>query len=186
MKLRPITKQNKKGAGEIIIFFLVLFTILIVGFAAVIIMSIVDFGSDTLTPVMNDLGVIGSSNMSEYSGYSIDKLDDVIQAFPFIIGLCYVLALVFTVVFAMSMRMNPHPVFIALYFAFMLLLVVGSIVMSNIYEDLYESNDEIGTRLQEQTLMSYMILFSPLIMSIITIIAGIFLFARPPEAGGVI
>ena len=46
--------------------------------------------------------------------------------------------------------------------------------MSNMYEDIYNSGDEvIGEGLQEQTAMSFMMLHSPWILSIIAFIVGI-------------
>jgi len=46
------------------------------------------------------------------------------------------------------------------------------------YEDLYNSDDEvIGEGLREQTAMSFMMLHSPWILSIIAFIVGIYIFA---------
>jgi len=181
-----IKKKKKRGSIVLILFFLALFTILIMGFIAAMLWGIVDYGSDTITPIMEDLGVIPgtSTNMSEYAGYTFTQANRVVQALPWIIGFGYVGALMFTIIFVISIRFNPHPVFIGFYFALIILLIFGSIVMSNMYQDMYSGDDVIATRLQEQTIMSYMILFSPFIMTLIATIAGIFLFARSPDTGG--
>jgi NADH:ubiquinone oxidoreductase subunit 5 (subunit L)/multisubunit Na+/H+ antiporter MnhA subunit len=81
----------------------------------------------------------------------------------------------------MSYRVNPQPVFIGLYFVLILLLIVGSIIISNMYEDIYNGQDEMGDRLREQTILSYMILYSPVVMTIIAFITGIYLFTRNEE-----
>ena len=48
--------MNKKGnAFGIILFFLILFTILILGFIFAMVVGVVDFASDTVTPVLTDL-----------------------------------------------------------------------------------------------------------------------------------
>jgi hypothetical protein len=69
----------------------------------------------------------------------------------------------------------------------MILLFIGSVLMSNSYQDLYEGTDVLAVSLQSQSLMSYMILYSPFILCFIATITGIFMFARPSEQeyGGV-
>ena len=177
--------SNKKGQFGIILFFIILFTILIAGFAGVMIVSVLDYASDEITPIMEGIGMVGDSNISEYSDYTFGTVDTLVSAAPWLLALMYGLALVFSIVFAVGYSYNPHPVFIGFYIAFMILLIFGAIIISNMYQDIYSGTDEIATRLQEQTMMSYMLLYSPFILSLIAVIAGIFLFARTSaDAGG--
>ena len=48
--------------------------------------------------------------------------------------------------------------------------------MSNMYQDIYTGDDDIATRLQEQTIMSFLILHSPFIMALIATIGGVIMF----------
>jgi len=182
-------KMNKKAGIGLIIFFSVLIIVLIIGFAAAIILSIIDYVSDEVTPIMEDLGVIEgtSTNMSEYAGWGFGTLDTVVQSLPWVVALGYVMVLVFTLVFIFIIGYNPHPAFIGFYIALMLLLILGCIMMSNIYQDLYEGTDEIAIRLHDQTILSFLILHSPFVMAMIGIIGGILMFARQSssEGGGV-
>ena len=177
--------MNKKGFIGVIMFFLILFSILIIAFISVISLGIVDFASDTVTPIMNDLGVIkvndGNINMSEASEYTFGTVNTIVQAMPWVLGFSFVAALIFSIFFAIFYAYNPHPAFMGIYIIFSILLIFGSIVMSNMYQDIYNGDDEIAVRLQEQTLSSYMILHSPIIFALISIITGIYLFTRPPE-----
>lgn len=182
---RKNKKKKKRGTIELIMFFMILFTILIAGFIAAMVLGAVDYVSDTVTPIMGDLGMAGSANLSEYSGYTFSKLDTIIQALPWIVGFGYVAALIFTIIFVMSLQYNPHPVYIGFYFMLMILLIFGSIFMSNMYQDIYMGNDEISTRLHEQTILSYMLLYSPFIMTLIAIISGIILFTKQAGAPGI-
>jgi len=185
--------MNKRGVMGIIILFLILFTILIVGFAGTMLISVVDYTSDTITPIMEDLGVINDSatntsiNMSDIGTKTFGLVDDFVQTLPWLFGLLYGCSLIFTIVFVIGYRTNPHPVFLGLYFALMLLLIFGSILISNMYQDIYSGNDEIGTRLQEQTMMSYMMLYAPHILTLLAAVSGIFMFARSPgeSSGGI-
>jgi len=162
--------------------FFVLFLILILGFFGTMVWSVVDIASDEITPIMEDLGMVGDTNLSQVSEYTFGVADTFIQAVPWLIALGYVLALVFTLVFVFVAGYNPHPAFIAFYVALMLLLVFGCIIMSNMYQDIYTGNDEIALRLQEQTIMSFMILHSPFIMVFIAVIGGILMFGMKNTA----
>jgi len=182
--MNPIAK-NKRGQGGIIILFLVLFTIIIIGFIGVMVVSILDYASDEITPIMKDLGMVDNVNLSQAAGYTFGVTDTLVQALPWLLALAYGCALMFSIIFVMGYSISPHPVFIGLYFGLMILLMFGCIIMSNMYQDIYSGDDEIATRLQDQTMMSYMILYSPFIMMLISVIAGIFLFTRTQaDAGG--
>ena len=168
--------KNKRGGIGIVIFFLVLLGVLVLGFAAALIWPMLDIVSDEITPVMEGLGMVGEANVSQAAEFSVGVTDTFVQAMPWLIAMSYVLALVFTLVFVFVGGYNPHPAFIAFFIALMLLLILGCVVISNMYQDVYTGNDEIATRLQEQTIMSYMILHSPFIMAVIAIVGGILMF----------
>jgi len=169
-------KSNKRGGIGIIIFFAVLMGVLVIGFLASMIWSVIDIASDELTPIMKDLGMVENVNVSQAAEYSFGVLDTFVQAIPLLIAFGYVLALIFTLVFVFIVGYSPHPAYIALYIALMILLVFGCVIMSNIYQDIYTGQDELASRLQEQTIMTYMILHSPFIMAIIAIIGGVLMF----------
>lgn len=169
--------MNKKGAIEIIIFFVILFLILIIGFIAAMLTGILSYVGDVITPIAQDLGVVGDTNLSEVAEYTFVPANKVLQALPWLVGFGYVVALIFSIIFAISYNYNPNPIYIGLYIIFIILLIFGSIIMSNMYEDIYKGNDELALRLQEQTLLSYMIIYSPFIFTLIAFITGIYLFA---------
>ncbi|MCK5451763.1 MAG: hypothetical protein KAI70_08355, partial [Candidatus Omnitrophica bacterium] len=160
---------NKKGQIGIIMFFGLLFLILIVGFIVAMVIGIVDFASDEITPIMEELGVLEgtSTNMSEISGYTFGNVDVIIQNLNWLVGIVYIAALLFSIIFALVGFDNPSPFFMGLYFALILLLILGSVFISNAYEDILKGNDEISTRLYEQTIMTYMILHSPAILTLV-------------------
>jgi len=174
--------KNTRGQADgfgLVFFVILILVVLIMGFAAAMIWSVVDLTSDTVTPIMTELGVVGgSTNISEYSEYGFGTMNNMIQVLPWVIGLGYVLALVFLIVGVVIIGYNPHPAFIAFFFVLMILLIFGAIIMSNIYEDFYGGDDDIGSRLREQTLLSYLILHSPFNLALIMIIGGILMFAR--------
>jgi hypothetical protein len=172
-----IKQKDKKGAIGIILLFVGLFLVLIIGFMAVIILSVVDFASEQITPVMTDLGMVGDVNLSQASEYTFGTADTIINALPWLVVFSYVAMIIFTIVFVLSYNYNPNPVFIGLYFIMVILLIFGCIIMSNMYQDIYSGTDEIATGLREQSAMSHLIIHSPWIFAVISFIVGIYLFA---------
>ncbi len=175
--------KNKRGVMGIIIFFVVLFSILIIGWIASLSIAVIDFGSDTITPIMTSLPE-EPVNFSKYSVFTFGQLNRVVQALPWLVGVGYVLAIGMSVAFALSFKVSPNPVFIGLYVSFILLLIFFSIILSNAYEDLFVQDNEISERLQEQLILSYMIIYAPHILTLIAFITGIFLFTGREGSGG--
>ena len=178
-------KKDKRGVIGIIFFFMILFAILILGFIGAVAVGILDYTSDTITPVMEDLGMIEDTNISEASTYTFGVIDGFTQAIPWLLALAYISALIFSIVFVLAYNTNPNPAFIGLYLGFIILLILGSIIISNAYEEIYNGTDDIASRLQDNIAMSYLILYSPFILTVIAFITGIYLFAgKQNETGG--
>jgi len=176
--------NGKKGFSGILLFLMVVFILMILAFMISMAVGIIDFTSDEITPIMEGLGMVGDVNMSQASQYSVGVVDGFVQALPWLTGLLFVMALVFSVIFAVSISAEASPVFIGVYLAFIILLIFGGVVLSNMYQDIYTGDDEIATRLHEQTITSFMILHAPWVIAIITLLTGIYLFTRSPTVIG--
>lgn len=179
--------DNKKGSAfGILLFFIVLIVALILGFVATLSWSVLDIASDEITPIMTELGMVGDTNLSQTAEYSFGTANTFVQAIPWLISFGYIMVIIFTIVFIFMAGSTSHPAFISFYFVLMVLLIFVCIIMSNIYQDIYTGTDEIASRLKEQSVMSYLILYSPFILSMIAVIGGILMFARrsSSEAGG--
>lgn len=175
-------KKNKRGLGTIIFFFLILMLILILGVVGALGLAIFKYSSNTVTPLMEGLGMVGNSNLSQAAELSFGTLDSMFNIAPWLIGFLYVVALIGSIGFAVGYRISPNPIFVGLYLAFIILLLLFSIIISNAYQDLYTGTGVIATELQGMTLMSYMILYSPVVMIIIAFITGIFFFALKDDS----
>lgn len=174
--MRSIVTKNKKGAIGIILFFAVLMGVLVLGFIGTMVWSVLDIANDEISPVLKDLGMIETANVSEAAGYTVDVIDGFMGAIPWLFATAYVMALIFTLVFVFLVGYNPSPVYFAFYISLMILLIFGCVIMSNMYQDIYTGDDEISERLQEQTIMSYLLLHSPWIMALIAVIGGVLMF----------
>lgn len=171
-------KDNKKGSFMGIML-VVGGLFLIVMFAIVLAIgsSTVNWVMDETVPELKNLGQVGDWNSTETIEYVIDPVDTLIQNFTWVAGLLYLFGIITVFGIAFVYRNTGDRWLIALFVAMTLILVIGCLIMSNIYEDIWDNGDELANIMNEHTLLSYMILYSPGIMSLIAFIAGIILFS---------
>jgi len=173
-----IKPKNKKGNIVVMLFFIFLLVlILILGFLFIVGNAILNWTFDIATPELVDLGVIDSVNMTDIASYTITPLNNVVQSIGWVIAVLYIMALVGTLAFVVIMRASPSRWLMGLYIALMIILVIACMFMSNIYEEFRTGTDDLAVRLQEQTLLDYMILYSPAIFTIIGFIGGAIMFS---------
>lgn len=177
--------KDKRGFGGVIMFFGILLILLFIGFIATAGLAIIDFGSDTITPITEDLGIVSGANVSEAAENTFGVLDTTIQSLSWVVGFLFVSALTFSIFGVVtSISGNISPIFMGVFAIMGLLLIFGAILVSNIYEDIYTGDNEISERLKEQTLSSYFLLQAPWVVGLIIFIGGIFIFARPFSGSG--
>lgn len=170
--------ENKKGQMGIILFFVIIGIILVLGFVFAFFVGAGSYVGDVVTPVFTDLGGdVGGVNLSQAGQYSVGTVNTLIQAAPLLLGLSYFVALLASIIFVLSYSSNSNPMFMGGYFVFMIFLVLLAILFSNMYQDFYQGSDDLALKLQSMTVVSYLILYSPHIFTIIMVVTGIFLFA---------
>lgn len=176
--------MNRKGQSSImgiLLFVGILFVVLIAGLGLAFGGTIVDWVFDEVVPEVSTLGQVGSSNLTAYAEITVKPVNQVVQSINFMSGVVYVMALLGILGFAVAFRFTGSKWLMALFFALILLLIIASIFISNIYEEFYNGTDEMATRLQENQLLSFMILYGPMIMSLVAIVGGIIMFTGNPE-----
>ena len=175
---RKSLRKNKKGnINVLLMFFVILFSVLLLGFVMVMFSSVFNIVWDEAYPIVSQLGVVESANLTEYSSYTFAPVNTVIQSFTWLTGIIYVMMLVVSFGFVMMTKANPSRWLIGLYFGLALLLIICSMYMSNIYEDFYDDSGELGDRLKEHKILSWMILYSPMVFTFLVFATGIVLFS---------
>jgi len=190
MKRKPLQfkRKNKKAQGNImplVIFGVVMFVVLFIGFMMAVGTAILNWVFDLGIPAVTNLGTHSGVNLTQASDLTFVPLNNLIQQFTWVTGVLYVMMLGGVLGMAMMFRGSPDKWLIGFFLSLILVLVLGSMFMSNIYENFYDGSSELATRLQEQVILSFMILYSPIIFTIISFIAGIILFSGQQEGGGV-
>jgi len=178
---------NKKsqGATSIIFFIAILFLLLIAGLALVIGSAVVNWVWDEAAPELTNLGMIGEANMTSIAGSTITPANSFVQSFTWLTGVIYVMALIACFGLAVAFRFTGNKWLAGFFIVSMIMLIMACVFVSNIYEDFYDDNDALGTRLKEHTLLSFLILESPLIFSILGFIGGVIMFTGDPNVGGI-
>lgn len=171
-------KMNKRGnLFAMIIFFGAIAVLVATGIMFAIGGVIVDYTADEIFPEINNIGVIDDTNYSYYIEGGTTAMDSVIEQYTWMGGLIFVIGVVLILGLAFVFRLTAERWTIPIFIVVALLVIMLCMFMSNIYEDFYNDGDAaLSDRLREQTLLSYMILYSPAIMSVIIFIGGIIMF----------
>ena len=168
---------NKKGDIMLIIYMVgILFLVLIIGLGLVFGTMIIDWTFDEAVPELTNLGQMGSANLTEIGGYTLTPVNNIVQSFIWLGGVFYVFALIGCLGFAFAFRFTGNKWLMGFFIACMFILLIASIFISNIYEEFYNTTGDVGTRLHEQVLLSYLILYSPIIICIIGFFCGVIMF----------
>ncbi len=170
--------RNKKGNPIFIIgFFVLLITIMFVGVMMAFGSAVIIWTADIIVPELEALGVIDGTNLTDVIDKTVGPIDSVIQSFTWLTGLAYMAMIIFIIAFSVSSRFTVSKWLIGFYFVMVIFVFFMSVLMSNIYEEVYNGTDEFAEILRDHTLLSFMILYSPLINIIISFVAGIFIFS---------
>ena len=178
MELRKIIKKNKKGQLAAIAGIALVAMLIIVGaFFFTVGSGVLTYVSGTVNDITSGLGMAGSSNLSAISDVSIGTLNTTIQMLQWGSGIMIMFGLFGLVIFAGAIRSRPNGFLIGLYLLLVIILIFTSIYMSNTYEELLGGTDELALELQGMTMASYLILYMPGIMTIMSFIGGIIIFS---------
>lgn len=174
--------ENKKGNMMAILLVVGgLFVLVMIGIMLAIGSSTINFVADTVIPELSGLGMVGDFNATHTFDVTLAPVNIFIQNFTWVAGLIYVFGLLGLIGLAYGFRSTGDNWLIGLFFALVMILIIGCVFMSNIYEDIFSGTDEIALIMQEHVVLSYMVLYSPAIMAILAFIIGIILFSGPVE-----
>lgn len=163
---------------------IILGLIMIVGIvaAATIAWGVVKIGKDEIVPELLEIGEVAPGiNISEHIEKVTTPISIIIDNLGLIAGLVYLLGIVGLLSYAYLMRTNVNGWVIALFVVAVLLVIISAIAVSQFYEEFYLDQDDLGEILRTATLASYLIIYSPVILTIVAFIAGIILFTGEEE-----
>jgi len=169
--------MNKKAqVNNVVLLFFLMAIILFLGVALAFGSMIIGWVADEAVPELTNLGVVGDANLTQYAGYTITPVNTFVQSFSWLSGIVYIFALVSLLGLSFVFRFYNEKWVVTLFLVFFFLFIIISIFISNIYEDYYNDSGEVGDRLKEMTMLSWLILYSPLVMCIIGGISALIMF----------
>jgi len=169
--------MNKKGQFggifSVYTFFFIVAIILGAGIVLVVSSSVVNLVGDNILPTVKDQV---NQSIGEGGARYVTAIEGINDAVPWITGVIYILAIFSILIFAYAYRISGENYLLVLYIVLTIVLILGAILMSNIYQSFMESGGGIGTRLQEMNLLSYLILYSPMVLLIMLSIGAVIMF----------
>jgi hypothetical protein len=174
--------MNKKGQFGFILLFFILVAVLLGGALLISIgVGVVRTSTDAIIPELEGIGMVGDTNVSQSAKYVTTPVNGFLNSLDWMGGVVYLVAIIGLFGLAFTYKYTMNKLFIAVFLGFAVLLIFLSIVISNMYEEFYTSNDELGTQLQSQSLLSWLILQAPLVFTVMIFAAGIVLFSGMNE-----
>ncbi len=171
-------KMNKRGqVGIILIFFTVIAVILVAGLFIGIGVSAISMFMDDFVPEIEGIGTVAGANITEYAGYTLTPLTTFVNSWSWMGGALYFVSIIGLFGIAVAYKSTADRWLLGFFILFLVLIIFLSIFVSNIYQDLYEDNTTFGENIREQKLLSFFMLHSPLILSIVAFASGIILFS---------
>lgn len=175
--------MNKKGQYfqmmNIYTFFFIVILILAVGLFLVLGTAALNMVGDTVIPLVADSA---TDSVGAEAGAIVGMAGTVNSALPWVVGVVYVLALVFILVLAYAFRVTGEKYLLVLYLILSIAVILAAVISSNIYQDFYTGSNALALELQAMSLMSYLILYSPMIFSVLLAIGAIIVFSGLREA----
>ena len=170
--------MNKKGNIYALLILVIIAITVIFGALFVALGSgVLTYTSDTITEVTNSLGMAGDSNLSYYSEVSISTMNDSIQMLSWASGVIIIFMFLAIIIFAGTIRLNPNGFLIGFYLILVIILIIGSMIVSNTYEEFLNNGDVISVELQGQTMANFLVLYLPMIITIMSFVGGIIIFS---------
>lgn len=174
-------KAQVEGFNGLIWVVVFMALIIIVSLFVAIGTGVLTFVSGEVTDTMTSLGMVDTSNMSEYSEWTFGNLDRTIQMLKWGSGIAIIFSILGVLIMASVIKMNPHGFLIGFYVLLMLVLVIVGIFVSNIYEEFRDGGDEIAAELRTMPLTSFLIIYYPQLIAVIGFIGGIIIFSGVGE-----
>lgn len=180
--MKKLLKQNKKAnVFAIILIVFVLFLLVMIGVVMLIGSATLNWVFDLTVPELTAIGSVGDANVTEAVDIAIVPVNTFVQNLTWMTGVVYVFGIMGILGLAFAFRATGSKWLMGLFFALVLILIIATIFLSNIYEDIENDGSELSLRLKEHTMLSFLVLYSPAIISIIAFVAGIILFSGASE-----
>lgn len=173
----------ENNISKVILFGLIVIVIIALGIVFAVVGGLVKWTGDSMVPQLKQVGNTPNFNMSEKVDNATRLYSNGSSLIPLMIGFLYMVALIGCIGISYAFKVSGERWLIGVYLGIFLLVLSGSILASNFYQDLYEGTGVIALQLQSMTLLSWLVLYSPIVVTVIMGIGGFFMFSGLGEEG---
>ena len=176
--MNTINKNKKGQVMNIIYIFVAIFIVITIALLLILITPIIREVSDTVLPALKvDFATIPQTNVSVSTDAVITPVQTIFGMTDWIWGVAFVIAIVLIFGLAVATGLSSSRFMMVLWLAMSVLLILFSILVSNIVEGMASGGGTIESGITQQSLLYYLLLNSPVIFIIVTFISGIIVFA---------
>lgn len=170
--------KNKKGnINNILMFSSIIILIMGVGLIMALSGSMIKNFTSTVLPGLTSLPNINGQDLGGKISLASASITTINNALPVMLGVVYMLALVGVLGLAYAFRISGEKYLLVPFLLLGILVILGSIIISNTYENFYRSGTTLAQGLQEMTLLSWLLLYSPVVITILFFIGGAIIFS---------
>jgi len=172
--------KDKEGQAAISIVFVIgiIFLVMILSLGIVFLSGIINWTADIIVP---EIGAINTTeiglNWTPVHNATFGTMDKVIQSGTWVSGVLLMMGIIMCLGVSFAFRISGNKWLGIVFISFMVLLVIASMFIGNIYEGFYnDPNTEFTGILHEHTMGSWILLRSPIIFTILGFVCGIIIF----------
>ena len=136
-----------------------------------------------IAPELRAIGTVGGANFTQSLNFVLDPIETIVNNYQIYATMLYGFGMILVFSMAFMFRNSLNGWTIGFFIVCIILLITISIIMSNTYEQLYDGTDELAIGLKNAPTLSYLILYSPTILTIIAFIAGIIMMTGGSRGG---
>lgn len=181
MKIRPIKKDKKAQSFFDIAVFIVLTTLVVIGF--IIFIYVFNIATTNIVSIQNQPGSV--VNITQAGQMTFGKMNTGLQTSLQYVGIAIILGM-FISILVSNFLVKNHPAFFFMYVGMTLICTILAILISNSYSDIM-TNSVLSATAQSQTGLNYIMLHLPYIIVVVGIVGGILLYMgiiRDEGSGG--
>ena len=169
--------NNKGSFNAILIIAISCVLILAFAFASSLFTVVSNQIIQPFTSTFNGLGDnVSGTNFTDITRMTLVPVQASIHSLDYIFGVIYFIAIFLLIGLSVAFKTTDSKWIIPIFIILAIFVLMISIVVSNSYEDLLNGGDIVASGLSEQTLLTYGMVYSPLIMLVTIILSGIIMF----------
>lgn len=175
--------MNKKAEfSHVLYVFLAVAGVLIIASLILILQPILKEVSNAIFPsIKSTVGNIPQINVTQETNVVVDTATFTVGMTDWLGGFAFMIAIISIFGLAISYKLTNSKILLGLWLALTIFIVLLSIIVSNFVQDFGESGGSYGEGIRNQSLLYFLLLNSPPIIIVVSLISGFIVFTGIKE-----